>query len=141
MLDLKFTVSAGAYAGKRFFENWVTGTQGEATDGIKTAISITQARVRATLESAFGFAYEDESEQACKARTLESWADLNGLEIVVRVGVRKQPDYADKNVIQEIITPADKIWFSHMANHPRVSGKGAVTPKPLDQDLNDEIPF
>jgi hypothetical protein len=141
MLDLKFVVSQGAYAGKRFFENWVTGTQGTETEGIKTAISITRARVRASLESAFGFAPDDASDEANKARGFDSWADLNGLEIVVRLGIKKQQDYADKNIIQEIITPADKIWFSHMKDHPRVGGQGAIGPKPLQSDLDDEIPF
>jgi hypothetical protein len=143
MLDLVFVVVSGAYAARRFFENWVVGVQDSdsMSDGMKTAVGITRARVRASLESAFGFSPDDESEQASKARIIETWAGLNGLEIVVRLGIRKQDSYPDKNVIQEIITPADKMWSTFMKNHPRMGGKGTVASQPLRNALDDEIPF
>lgn len=142
MLDLKFDIVSGAYNGKRFFENWVTGSQSEnVPDGIKTAMGITHARIRATLESAFGYAPDDQSAEAIKACTINSYADLNGLEIVARLGVRKQNDYPDRNVIQEVITPADPTWAGFMKEHPRLTGKGNIAPKPLRDAMDDEIPF
>jgi hypothetical protein len=139
-LDFKFDIISGSYAGKRLFETWVVAAN-EMTDNMKTAVGISHARIRATLESAHGYETEDKSDEATKACTIDSYSELNGLEIVARLGVKKQDGYADKNIIQEIVTPSDKAWHGFMSTHPRVTGKGKVLPKPLRDAMDDEIPF
>jgi hypothetical protein len=73
---------------------------------METAISITKSKIRAALESARGFANDDQSEEAQAARRIDSLGDLDGLVIVARLTIKKQPDYADKNTIAEIVTPS-----------------------------------
>ena len=66
-----------------------------------------RAHIRAILESAKGINPKDMSEIAQKARTIESFADLNNLDVVIKIGIEhdKNGIYPDKNRVLAIITP------------------------------------
>jgi hypothetical protein len=148
MLDMEFTVASGAYAGRKLWENWVIDVEeGEPSEGMATAMEITRSRIRSLLESARGYAPDDDSPEAVEARKISSFEDLTGLTLVARVSIKSGGGtYKDKNVIAEILTPADHRWVGFNANHPRVTGKtdagsAPLAPKSRAMDFEDDIPF
>ena len=77
-----------------------------------------RARIRAILESAKGIDPKDMSETAQKARTIESFADLNNLDVVIKIGIEKDKSgaYPDKNRVLTIITPDQVSYAEFMSN-------------------------
>jgi hypothetical protein len=150
MLDFEFTVQApNAYAARKLWENWVfkpTEDNDRPTEGLQTAIDITRSKIKALLESARGVNSGDDSEEANDKRSFDSVLDLDGLVFVARIGIKTNPGYSDKNVINEIITPDDKLWFSHMAQDQvrRAGEEGQANARLVERkkpDFDDEIPF
>ena len=66
-----------------------------------------KARIRAILESAKRINPKDVSEIAVAARKINSFDELNNLDVVIKVGVEhdKNGQYQDKNRVIAIITP------------------------------------
>jgi hypothetical protein len=158
LLDFEFTVQGGSYGARKLWENWVfepTEDNDKPADGLLQAIEITRAKIKALLNSAHGLNTADKSEEAQKKRSFESLLDLDGLVFVARVSIKSQPGtgYRDKNIIQEILTPDDKQWFSFMAqDQVRQAGEeGQAKAKPVERKgpsggggappFDDEIPF
>ncbi|WP_341755586.1 hypothetical protein [Candidatus Tisiphia endosymbiont of Ptychoptera albimana] len=56
--------------------------------------------IRSILNSAKGFSDKDNCEAAQNARRIDSFADLNGLEFVVRIDVEQDQDGNNRNVIK-----------------------------------------
>ncbi|WP_375331659.1 hypothetical protein [Candidatus Tisiphia endosymbiont of Temnostethus pusillus] len=56
--------------------------------------------IRSILNSAKGFSDKDNCEAAQTARRIDSFADLNGLEFVVRIDVEQDQDGNNRNVIK-----------------------------------------
>lgn len=128
-LDLEFIINEGPFTKRKFWGFYVySGT----TDGHEQAASITNARLRAFLESARGIKPTDVSEAAKKARTAVL-ADFDGLRFMGKIGIEKGTgDYKDKNVLLEVITPDRKEWHAiqqvpKQREMPLSSGS-AVTP-------------
>lgn len=104
MLDCEFVVLEGPHAKRKFWGMMMITSNG--SDGHNQAVNITRSRVRAMLESAYGIDPTDESDVALSARTIEDWADLDGLEFVAKIGVQKSknPQYSDKNELKAAVT-------------------------------------
>ena len=66
-----------------------------------------KARIRAILESAKGINPKDMSEIAVAARKINSFDELNNLDVVIKIGIEhdKSGQYQDKNRVIAIITP------------------------------------
>ena len=66
-----------------------------------------KARIRAILESAKGINPKDMSEIAVAARQINSFDELNNLDVVIKIGIEhdKSGQYQDKNRVIAIITP------------------------------------
>jgi hypothetical protein len=110
MLDCEYTVSSGDFSTRKIWElSMISGNGGE---GHTTAVDISMSRLRAFLESAFAIESEDESEEAQAARVIEDWTDIDGLEVLVKIGVEKSkdPQYPDKNRIVAFVGPDSKDW-------------------------------
>ncbi len=86
-LNLVFTVTSGKYS-RRLIWSWM-GIKGDGSAGHKTMVDITFSSIRAILESARGVEPSDDSEAAMKARSINDWEDLIGLEFVGRVGIEE----------------------------------------------------
>lgn len=87
--------------------------------------------IRAMLESARGVAPNDTSERAMKARMINSFADLNGLEFAAKVSIEKGKDnYDDKNVIQTVIPVTHKEYRALMDGAASVASAPPVSTAP-----------
>ena len=75
-----------------------------------------KARIRAILESAKGINPKDVSEIAVAARKINSFDELNNLDVVIKVGVEhdKSGQYQDKNRVIAIITPENFAYAEFM---------------------------
>jgi hypothetical protein len=107
-LDLELTVvDEGPYKGRKV---WVLLTLSGTKQGHATAGKISEAVLRAIVESAKGIRHNDSSEAAQAARKI-SWQDLDGLRLVARLGVSPpKGSYPAKNTIVEVITPERQGW-------------------------------
>jgi hypothetical protein len=84
------------------------------------------------LESAHEIDPDDESEEASRIRELKSLKIFDGLEFWARVDIKAGRDgYADRNVIDHIVTPDMADW----------QGSPPAPKPPLHKALDDEIPF
>ncbi len=61
--------------------------------------------VRGILQSARGIRSDDRSPQAQKARQIQTFAELDGLEFVARVAVEPDQQGGEKNVVKAAVTP------------------------------------
>lgn len=107
-LDCEFTVTEGPHAKRKFWSLMlVEGT----TEGHAKAAEISSSRIRAILESAQGIRPDDESDSAKQRRRINTWADLNDVRFIAKIGIEKGKDgYKDKNTLAEVITPDRKQW-------------------------------
>jgi hypothetical protein len=78
--------------------------------------------LRAILNSARGIHPADQTPQAQTARRIRGFADLDGVEFVVRIDVEKDQNGEDKNVVKAAIQPDSKEYSALM---------GAVSPAPV----------
>jgi hypothetical protein len=118
MLDCEFTVSAGPYARRKFWKLFVFSGGKTDESGNSIAANISRATLRAILESARGIMPTDFSEEAKKARIVSGPGDFDGLEFIAKIGVKKgQNGYADKNVLQVVITPDKKEYAEAKAGN------------------------
>jgi hypothetical protein len=121
-LDCEFTVIGGKY-GKRKVWSLIGlhSPKGPKWEGMGRSF------LRAALESARNIVPTDMSDLALKARTINGFGDLDGLEFAAFVEVQKAEagtSYSDKNVIQTVIPCTHKDYSALM------SGQGAVTTTP-----------
>jgi hypothetical protein len=107
-LECEYTILDGPYAKRKFFENLVM--LGPTEGQMKMADS-NRAKIRAMLESAYGIKPDDNSAPAQEARRPKSYAELNGLCFMARLGVEPpQGTFSAKNKIDLVITPEQKNW-------------------------------
>ena len=70
--------------------------------------------LRAILNSARGIHPADQTPQAQTARRIRGFADLDGVEFVVRIDVEKDQNGEDKNVVKAAIQPDSKEYSALM---------------------------
>jgi hypothetical protein len=133
-LDCEYTVVGGDYEKRKVWENLVL--MGE-TDGQMKMAESNRAKLRAMLESAYGIMPDDNSVAAQEARRPKSYADLNGLCFMARLGIEPASgSYPAKNKIDLVITPERKGWHkpeqikSVTNTKPASDGNAAVAPAP-----------
>ena len=125
-VDCEFTIVGGQYAKRKL---WQLFTLRGKTPGHAEAGEISRKTILAILESARGIRHDDNSEAAQAARKVSSWADLDGLRFVARLGVKPPQDgYQAKNTILEVVTPERQAWKQpEQAAKPSNSGAPAAT--------------
>jgi hypothetical protein len=128
-LDVEMEVVSGTYKGNKIWENFgVIGT----TEGQQTAVRIAMSRLRAVVEAARNVMPDDSSPQAAQARTLNSWQDLQGVEIGIIVGAEVGNPSKDgkryiNNTLRRVITPDKDEYMKIMA------GEEIITDNPLPE--------
>jgi hypothetical protein len=80
-------------------------------------INMGKARIRAILESAKNINPKDMSEAAMAARKINSFDELDGLEMLVKIGIDSDRSgvYPDKNRVMSIITPDHAMYKQYMS--------------------------
>ena len=112
-LDGEFTIMGGKYNKRKVWS--LIGLH--SPKGDKWA-AMGRSFIRAMLESARGVAPSDASDAAMKARAINSFADLDGMEFTAMVEVQKADpgsNYDDKNVIQTVIPVTHKDYQALMS--------------------------
>jgi hypothetical protein len=153
-LKAEFTLTGGEYKGRKVYQ--LIGVEGMKKDeqGNDKWGGMGRKLIRSLLESARGVSSKDETQAAIDARKIKSYAELNGLSCVIKIGVEedKTGQYKDKNKVVRAITIDSKDYAQFAADTPQSASvkqpipnvgyrpnKGAV---PNQKDpLDDEIPF
>ncbi len=122
-LDCEFVVLVGTYVKRRLWSkiglhspkgpNWAQ--MGRST-------------IRATLNSAKGLSPKDNRPEAVKARCIQGFGDLNGLEFVIRVGIEKDLRGDDRNCMVQVIEPNHKDYATVMGGGVASVSVASVSP-------------
>lgn len=108
-LNAKFTILEGPFAKRVVF-----GLIGLYSPKGPDWINMGRSFLRAILNSVRGIHPADQSPQAQSARRIRGFADLDGVELVVRIDVEKDQNGEDKNVIKAAIQPDSKDYAALM---------------------------
>ena len=99
-LACEFVVTGGSFAKRKMWSNIGLHSAKGPTWG-----QMGRSFIRGALNSARNVHPKDETPQASAARRIESFADLDGLEFIVRVDVEKDNKGADRNVVKVALEP------------------------------------
>ena len=135
-LACEFVVTAGPYAKRKMWSN-----VGLHSRKGPVWAQMGRSFIRAALNSARGVNPQDNSAQAISARRIDSFADLDGIEFIVRVEVEKDGKGEDRNVVKIAIEPDHKDYAAlrsgnasapaqHTRTTPARTVQTAVTGKP-----------
>lgn len=108
-LNAKFTILEGPFAKRVVF-----GLIGLYSPKGPDWTNMGRSFLRAILNSARGIHPTDQSPQAQSARRIRGFADLDGVELVVRIDVEKDQNGEDKNVVKAAIQPDSKDYAALM---------------------------
>ena len=111
-LNCEFVILEGKYAKRKIFDKI-------GIEGNERWLNMGKARIRAILESAKGINPKDTSETAVEARKINSFEELNYLDVVIKIGVEHDNigQYQDKNKILAIITPEHASYSEYMPGY------------------------
>lgn len=134
-LPCKMEVVDGSYAGCSWYE-YITLPSSEQnirlTDNLNTACVIGGRLLRAIVEAHRGVDPKDKSPRADKARMINAWADMEGMEFPARLGInRKSSEGKDgriywNNCLGRILSVADK-EFSEIKRGAEFITNGATS--------------
>jgi hypothetical protein len=133
-LDLECTVVRGRYAKRKL---WCLLTVSGTTEGHAQAAEISRSRLRAILESARGIRPDDISDAAKQARRVGSYAELDGLRFIGRIGIEPARDnYPEKNTLLAAVTPDQQDWrrVEQVVKQGGVAAPGKASAKPATPD-------
>lgn len=99
-LAAEFVITGGEFAKRKMWSNI-----GLYSPKGATWTQMGRTFVRAALNSARGVLPQDNSPQAAAARRIQGFADLDGLEFVVRVDIEKDGRGDDRNVVKMAVEP------------------------------------
>jgi hypothetical protein len=117
MLECEFTIlPTSPHARRKVFQNFVIrgGKLGE--DGISKGWTITQETMLAMINSALGLDPTDRSDAVKAKRNLRGFRDLDGIEFIAKIGIKRGDPtsdggvYPDKNIIARVIEPNEPQW-------------------------------
>jgi hypothetical protein len=115
-LSCESTVINGTYKGRKVWHTlMIKGADGHS--GHDQAVDIARKSIKAMLESARGVRPDDKSSAANKARSINSYVDLDGLQFIAKLKIiPAQKDeagnvrYPAKNGIARVLVPGDLGW-------------------------------
>ena len=102
-LNAEFTVLEGQYAKRK-----VWGKIGLHSENGPEWPIMGRQLVRSMLNSARGISAKDTSEKAVAARQVKSFADLDGIEFIAKIGTYVNQYGEQKNELKAVITPDHK---------------------------------
>jgi len=137
-LACEFVVLSGQYENRKIWSN--IGLHSEAS---RLYAEIGRSMIKAILNSARGLHSKDKSPEAEKQRQINSFADLDNLQVVAEITINDKGDQP-RNEIKTIITPDHARYNEFMDER---SGKFPINytqanNKQIDnQFISDEVPF
>ena len=99
-LAAEFVVTAGEHAKRKMWSNIGLQSPKGPTWG-----QMGRTFIRALLNSARNVHPQDNSPQAATARRIQGFADLDGIEFLVRVDIEKDTKGEDRNVVKVAVEP------------------------------------
>jgi hypothetical protein len=114
-LAAEFVVTAGEHAKRKMWSNIGLQSPKGPTWG-----QMGRTFIRALLNSARNVHPQDNTPQAAAARRIQGFADLDGIEFLVRVDIEKDTKGEDRNVVKIAVEP----------DHPDYARLMGVPPKP-----------
>ena len=127
-LACEFVVTSGPYAKRKMWSNvGLHSKKGPAWGQMGRSF------IRAALNSARNVHPQDNSPQAAAARRINSFADLDGIEFLVRVDVEKDAKGEERNVVKLAVEPGHKDYAAltgSAAREPGNGGNGGSTGSP-----------
>ncbi|TAN56812.1 MAG: hypothetical protein EPN20_18205 [Magnetospirillum sp.] len=116
MLDCEFTVVEGAFARRKFWQNF-TVAGGKLDDkGQSKGWNISKGAFRAMVDSALGLNPKDMSEAAKAKRVMQGLKQLDGIIFVARIMIEptSDPRYRDQNRLANVVLPDEPQYASVM---------------------------
>ncbi len=117
MLDCEFTVlPPSPHQGRKVWQMFTIAGGKVGEDGTSKAWNITKAAIRAMIDSTLGLDPADLSDAAKAKRNLRGFRDLDGIEFIAKIGIKRgdpAPDggtYPDKNIIVHVVEPTEPQW-------------------------------
>ncbi|GHS95157.1 hypothetical protein AGMMS49949_09360 [Alphaproteobacteria bacterium] len=134
--DAMLIVSEGIFVTRKIFER--LGVQDP--DPYNKWVQKSLQRLRSILESTHNIMPTDTSEHAKEKRRIKSYADFNGLEFLIKVGIEKpqNPQYKTENCVLGIVTPDWKEYTEYSAqidSPPKTQFQGNPY-KPFDEKVS-----
>jgi hypothetical protein len=117
MLDCEFTVVAGPYARRKFWQNF-TVAGGKLDDkGQSKGWNISKSAFRAMVDSALGLDPKDESPATKQKRVITGLKQLEGIVFAARLMVEpaSSPQYKDQNKLANVVLPGEPQYAAVMA--------------------------
>ena len=127
MLDCEFTVMAGPYVRRKFWQNF-TVAGGKLDDkGQSKGWNISKSAFRAMVDSALGLDPKDESAAAKQKRVIQGLKQLDGIVFAARIMVEpaSDPKYRDQNKLANVVLPGEPQYAAVMRGE-------AVQPEPVN---------
>jgi hypothetical protein len=137
-LACEFVILGGEYENRKVWSNI-----GLHSDNSEKYGEIGRSMIKAILNSANGLHSKDKSPEAEKQRRINSFADLDNLQVVAEITVNDKGDQP-RNEIKTIITPDHAKYSEYMSER---SGKfpinyGVAGSQQQSSELtSDEVPF
>ena len=102
-LNTMMIVLEGPYATRKIYHRFGIQSPDKEDQWVQKSLY----QLRAILESAHNILPTEESEEARAKRKVQNYADFNGLQFWIKVGVEspKNPQYSQANSLQCVITP------------------------------------
>jgi hypothetical protein len=118
-LACEFVVTGGPFAKRKMWSNVGLHSRKGPTWG-----QMGRSFIRAALNSARNVHPQDNTPQAAAARRINSFADLDGIEFIVRVDVEKDAKGEDRNVVKLAIEPDHKDYAALMGGMSKGAAGG-----------------
>jgi len=106
-LDGEFTILDGEYAKRKVFHKI-------GISGNETWVEISQRFIKNLLESSRGISRFDKSPESEKYRQIENWSDLDGLDVLIKIGIEEGKEFPDKNKVLGVITAESPLYKQMM---------------------------
>jgi len=116
MLDCELTVSEGAFARRKFWQNFTVAGGKLDEKGQSKGWNISKSTFRAMIDSALGLDPADTSQAAREKRVIGGLKHLDGITFAARIMVESSdnPNYRDSNKLANVVLPNEPAYAAIM---------------------------
>ncbi|HMA70043.1 MAG TPA: hypothetical protein VKP67_00910 [Xanthobacteraceae bacterium] len=139
----------GEYKGTTFSIYPILGREDDGYDpspALLQQIGWGEDTIRAIIDSHFGLAPEDRSDQANARRRFESYRDINDIDLWAQIGVKSSQEFGEQNKLIRVLVIGDKGYGGkpYGNGHDRTprNSAPALAPKPPPENdfYSDDMP-
>lgn len=116
MLDCELTVTEGAFARRKFWQNFTVAGGKLDEKGQSKGWNISKSTFRAMIDSALGLDPSDASQNAREKRVIGGLKQLDGIIFAARIMVESSdnPNYRDSNKLANVVLPGEPFYAAIM---------------------------